>query len=123
MTQEPKWEMTEHGWHGVALLTGGIQWHAFVEHVDAPQHLTWAGTTFESLSDAQDWCRAEIALLRRQHGPGGPGATPPPLTTPPQLDAWGWLWDTLSRELGELRTTEVRDEFARRRREEKLQNS
>lgn len=112
MTQEPKWEMTEHGWHGVALLTGGTQWHAYVEHVDAPQHLTWAGTSFESLSDAQEWCRTEIALLRHHHGPAGPVATPAP------QDAWGWLWATLGSELGAERTRAIRDEFSRRQRDE-----
>lgn len=87
MIKGPRWEMTEHGWHGVATLTGGTKWHAFVEHVDAPQHCTWAGTAFDSLRDAQEWCREEITRLREQN------ITVP--ISPPPLSAWEWLWSSL----------------------------
>ncbi len=111
MTQEPRWEMTEHGWHGVAVLTGGIRWHAYVEHVDASQHCTWAGTSFESLREAQDWCRSEIALLRSQNRqPEAAMKTP----AAPSLDAWSWLWETLIHDVGEQRALQIREEFIRR---------
>ncbi len=110
MIKGPRWEMTEHGWHGVATLTNGTKWHAFVEHVDAPQHCTWAGTAFDSLREAQQWCREEIARLREQQ------ITVP--VSPPPLRAWEWLWNTLTRELGEERMIEIRQEFVRRQQTE-----
>lgn len=117
MVQEPKWEMTEHGWHGVAVLTSGYQWHAYVEHVDAPQHSTWAGCTFESLREAQEWCKTEIVRLRAQHGSVGEAAQRQ--SAAPPRNALGWLWETLGSELGETRTREIREEFARRQSEDR----
>ncbi|NJN68003.1 MAG: hypothetical protein HC884_15480 [Chloroflexaceae bacterium] len=112
---EPQWETTEQGWHAVAALCSkGYQWTAYIEYVDAPYWRIWAGCLFEDLRSAQRWCRAEIEH-QMQRNPPPPPAPASDWTIEPE--AWQWLWNTLSNELGETRVTEIRNELARRLRE------
>lgn len=115
-TNEPQWESTQHGWHAVASLCGGAQWTAYIEYIDAPYWRIWAGCMFRSLQTAQDWCRKEIENQLQRAEPPQPAAAESSWHTEPE--AWRWLWDTLSSELGEARTTEIRTELAARLRNE-----
>lgn len=57
----PEWETTENGWRAVVNAGNNAeQWTAFVEVADAALWRIWAGRTFKSVKDAQDWCKAEI---------------------------------------------------------------
>lgn len=73
------WEATtENGWRSAANLTRGYQWTAYIEYVEGSQWRIWAGYLFDSLAQAQEWCKAEVAyqtkatqqtgLLERQIG-------------------------------------------------------
>lgn len=73
------WETTaESGWRSAATLTRGYQWTAYIEYVEGSQWRIWAGYLFDSLDQAQEWCKAEVAyqtktaeetgLLERQIG-------------------------------------------------------
>lgn len=113
-THEPQWETIESGWHAVAALCSrGYQWTAYIEYVDSPQWRIWAGCMFDSLQGAQEWCRAEITHQIRRSGMEQQQAEEP--------EAWHWLWETLTFELGEARTTEIRKEFSQRLHEEEQQ--
>lgn len=106
-TQEPSWEMTEDNWRGSASLDGRtLKWHAYVEPLDALGFRTWAGRSFDSLTEAQTWCRKEIARQRRQ----APPPAPAPIAPPPE--AWSWLWKRLDRELGANRVAALQAELA-----------
>lgn len=113
-THEPEWETIEQGWHAVASLCNkGYHWTAYIEYVDAPYWRIWAGCMFESLQQAQEWCRKEIAhQMQNQEMP------PAERDWSIEPGAWRWLWETLSRELGEERTTTIRNELAERLRKE-----
>lgn len=116
---EPKWETVENGWHAVAsLLNNGYQWTAYVQYVNAPYWRVWAGCLFENLQEAQAWCRAEIANQMQQAPslPAEPG-TEHGYSWDQEPEAWRWLWNTLSKEIGITKTEEIRNELARRLRE------
>lgn len=115
-TSEPQWESTQHGWHAVAsLCSGGTQWTAYIEYIDAPYWRIWAGCMFRSLQSAQDWCRKEIEhQLQRAEPPPAPRQS----LWHAEPESWRWLWDTLSSELGETRAAEIRTELAERLRKE-----
>jgi len=101
---EPQWETIENGWHAVAALySKGYQWTAYIEYVDAPYWRVWAGCMFETLQQAQDWCRNEISH-QMQRGE----------VEHSEPEAWIWLWDTLSKELGPTRAAQIRAEMAQR---------
>lgn len=111
---EPQWETTEGGWHAVAALcSSGHQWTAYIEYVNAPYWRVWAGCMFEDLQQAQEWCKAEIAHQMQHTGPVPDAEN----TWQMEPDAWRWLWETLSNEVGVPRATEIRNELARRLRE------
>ncbi|NJP04615.1 MAG: hypothetical protein HC837_02760 [Chloroflexaceae bacterium] len=103
-----RWETVEHGWRAVVMDTVGSspQFTAFVKYVGAPYWRIWAGCLFNTLEEAQQWCRAEIIKNAHSQRETQPWHAEPP--------AWRWLWDTLYTELGEKRTFEIRDELARR---------
>lgn len=118
MTLEPKWEMTEQGWRAVAFLTDNCRWHAYVENIAEPHSSIWSDKPFESLLEAQEWCKAEIAHCRKRHNaPDGSSSSVSGGAAPAQ-DAWEWLWSTLEAELGSEHAARIRQEFARRKRAE-----
>jgi hypothetical protein len=119
-THEPQWETTEYGWHAVAALCStGYQWTAYIEYADAPHWRIWAGCMFESLQQAQEWCRTEIAHQIRRSEVAQVAEVSTADCWSEQPEAWNWLWATLNAEVGEARAAEIREELARRLREGK----
>lgn len=113
-THEPEWETTEHGWHAVAALCSkGYQWTAYIEYVDAPSWRIWAGCMFDNLERAQEWCRMEITNQAQRSS-----VEKAVREWAVEPDAWRWLWETLSSELGEARTAEIRTELSHRLRQD-----
>jgi hypothetical protein len=104
------WEMVEHGWRAVVSeIPASTQYSAFIKYVGAPYWRVWAGQMFDTVEEAQVWCREEIALQLKQAGievPEKPWHAEPP--------AWRWLWETLSEKLGEADTLAIRTELADR---------
>lgn len=111
---EPRWETVEHGWRAVVLdMETSTKLTAYIKYIDAPYLRIWAGCLFDTLEDAQAWCRNEIAS-NVQHEE----ATEITKQWHKEPPAWQWLWDTLSEELGMERTLTIRAELARRLNEE-----
>lgn len=107
---EPRWETVEHGWRAVVLdMETSPQFTAFVKYIDAPYLRVWAGQLFNSLEEAQAWCRREIEH-NLQHT-SSQEIVKPWHAEPP---AWQWLWETLSGELGEERALQIRTGLAER---------
>ncbi len=110
---ESRWETVEHGWRAVVLdVQSSTQFTAFVKYVGAPYWRIWAGRLFDSLEEAQAWCREEIAT--QLHKSQIDALEKPWHAEPP---AWRWLWETLSSKLGEQETLVLRNELAERLRD------
>ncbi len=114
---EERWEMVEHGWRAVVMDTPtSPQFTAFIKYVGAPYWRIWAGQLFNTLQEAQEWCREEIALQLKQSGievPEKPWHAEPP--------AWRWLWETLSEKIGEAEALSIRTGLADRLHEQEKQ--
>jgi len=74
---------------------------------------------FESLQQAQEWCRTEIAHQIRRSEVAQVAEVSTADCWSEQPEAWNWLWATLNAEVGEARAAEIREELARRLREGK----
>jgi hypothetical protein len=105
---DSRWETVEHGWRAVVLdVKGSTQLTAFVKYVGAPYWRIWAGKMFDTLESAQKWCYEEISTqLHKQDI----DEIEKPWHAEPE--AWRWLWDTLSKKIGEDDTLKLRNEFA-----------
>lgn len=111
---EPRWETVEHGWRAVVTdMSTSTKFTAFIKYVGAPYWRVWAGCLFDSLEEAQEWCRKEIAYQLQTMGTQPP--TKPWEAEPP---AWRWLWQTLSDKLGEDQALEIRTGLAERLRKD-----
>jgi hypothetical protein len=108
-----RWETVEHGWRAVvADVENSPRFTAFVKYVGAPYWRIWAGRLFDTLEDAQAWCREEIAT--QLHKTQIDEIEKPWHAEPP---AWRWLWETLSQKIGEQETLVLRNGLAERLRE------
>lgn len=105
-----RWEMVEHGWRAVVTnLENSTQYTAFVKYVGAPYWRIWAGRLFDTLEEAQNWCREEIRTQLHKvqiEEPKKPWDSEPP--------AWRWFWQTLSEKLGTEETLRIREGLAER---------
>ncbi len=113
-TYGSRWEAVEHGWRAVVMdMEQSTKFTAFVKYVGAPYWRIWAGKLFDTLEDAQHWCREEISTQLHKTDIDAP-------TKPWEAEpaAWQWLWDTLSQKLGQQDTEVLRNQFADKIREQ-----